>query len=139
MRQSHPVRPLNKYGAPEDLTTDHGWVHSNIQVYGDKIPVLVQAFNTDNPFDALGFTEDDVTRSIAKWSARPCKIDNSYLISWESYLQPPRNFCAYLADKYGLHLMMEYTQPVKPRMPREYFNWHKPIPTYHLPTLPEGV
>jgi hypothetical protein len=131
-RVSTPLRPLNKYGVPDDVATDHGWVHSNIQIFGDQIPDIAKAFKTDNPFDALGYTEEDTTRSIAKWYARPSKLDNSYLVSWESYLQPPREFCKYLAETYSLNLKMEYTQAVKPEMLKEYFNWHKPIPTYHL-------
>lgn len=133
MRQPHPVRPRNKYGAPEDIATDHGWVHSNIQLYGGKIADVMAAFKTDDPFTALGFKEDAVTISIAKWHARPCQVDDSYLISWESYLSAPFSFCEHLANTFDLHVMMEHTLPTKPRMPRHYFNWHKPIPTYHLP------
>lgn len=133
MRISYPIRARNKYGAPDDVTTDHGWVHSNLQIFGTRLPEVAQAFKTDNPFNALNYEEDDVTRSIEKWYARPCKLDNSYLISWESYMHPPVDFCNHLADNYGLHVMMEHTLSSKPLMPRQYFNWHKPIPTYHLP------
>ena len=134
MRNPHPIRPRNKYGAPEDITTEHGWVHSNLLLYGTRLPEISLAFQTDDPFSTLNYKEDSVTQSIAKWYARPCKLDNSYLVSWESYLQPPREFCMHLASTYDLHIMMEYTQAVKPHMPREYFNWHKQVPTYHLPT-----
>jgi hypothetical protein len=125
-----PLRPLNKYGAPEDIATDHGWVHSNLQIFGARVPEIVQAFKTDDPFTALGYREEDTTRSIAKWYARPCKLDDSYLISWESYLHPPREFCNHLATNFNLNIRMEYTQNIKPLMLKEYFNWHKPIPTY---------
>lgn len=138
MRQPYPVRPRNKYGAPDDVTTDHGWIHSNLQIFGSRLPEVAQAFKTDNPFNALNFKEDDVTQSIAKWDARPCKLDDSYLVSWESYLHPPTAFCEHLAQSFNLHVMMEHTLPNKPYMPRQYFNWNKPIPQHHLPKLPEG-
>lgn len=130
MRQPNPVRPRNHYGAPEDITTDHGWVHSNIQVYGAKVPEVSMAFQTDDPFRALGFTEDSVTTSIAKWHARPCQVDDSYLISWESYQHPPYKFCDYLGNGMNLNVMCEYTDPVKPKMHKYYVNWHKPIINY---------
>lgn len=130
MRQPRPVRPRNKYGAPEDVTTDHGWVHSNIQLYGTRTADVATAFKTDDPFKALGFTEDAVTTSIAKWHARPCQVDDSYLISWESYQHPPYKFCDYLANDMNLHVMCEYTQPVSPKMLKYYVNWHKQIPVY---------
>jgi len=133
MRQPYPIRPRNKYGAPEDVAEDHGWTHNNLQIYGTRLSEIHDAFLTDDPFTALGYQEEDITRSIATWYARPCETDDSYLISWESHMEPPRAFCRYLADTYGVHVMMEYSQRIKPRMPREYFNWHKPIPTYHLP------
>lgn len=130
MRQPHPVRPRNKYGAPEDVTTDHGWVHSNIQLYGGKIADVMAAFKTDDPFTALGFKEDAVTISIAKWHARPCQVDDSYLISWESYLAPPIKFCEFLGTELGLSVRCEYTQSANPKMLKHYTNWHKPIPVY---------
>jgi hypothetical protein len=129
-RVSYPIRPLNKYGAPEDVATDHGWVHSNLQIFGTRIPEIVQAFKTDDPFTALGYEEEAITRSIAKWYARPCKIEDSFLISWESHSKPPSEFCNFLATKYNLNIRMEYTQSFKPLMLKEHFNWHKPIPTY---------
>lgn len=131
-RITSPIRPLNKYGMPDDIAQDHGWVHSNIQMYGSRLPEIVSAFATDDPFNALGYDEDDVTISIAKWYTRPCKTDNSYLVSWESYKQPPRQFCTYLASTYDLNIKMEYTLDTKPLMPKEYFNWHKPIPQHHI-------
>ena len=125
-----PLRQLNKYGVPEDIAEDHGWVHSNLQLYGSRIPDVASAFKTDNPFNALGFQEDDTTTSIAKWHARPCQVDDSYLISWESYLQPPYQFCDYLGNTLGLNVMCEYTDPIKPKMHKYYVNWHKPIFNY---------
>lgn len=139
MRQPYPVRPRNKYGAPEDVTTDHGWVHSNIQLYGGRIAEVAAAFKGTDPFASLGYKEDAVTISIAKWHARQCQVDDSYLISWESYKQPPSAFCEHLSTQYNLHVMMEHTLPNKPYMPRQYFNWNKPIPQHYQPKLPEGV
>jgi len=132
MRSPHPVRPRNKYGGAEDLTTDHGWVHSNIKMYGEKVHEVSMAFQTDDPFKALGYKEDAVTTSIAKWHARPCQVDDSYLISWESYTQPPYAFCDYLGTELKLNVRCEYTDPVKPKMHTYYVNWHKAIPTYHI-------
>lgn len=129
-RIPHPVRPRNIYGAPDDLTTDHGWVHSNIQLYGSRIPDVAKAFSTDNPFQSLGYKEDSTTTSIAKWHARQCQVDDSYLISWESYQHPPYKFCDFLGTDLGLNVRCEYTDPVKPKMHKYYVNWHKVIPNY---------
>jgi hypothetical protein len=129
-RTPYPIRPRNKYGGAEDLTTDHGWTHCNLQIYGEHIPQVAQAFDSEDPFAALGYTEDATTRSIEKWYARPCELDDSYLISFECLGFPPIDFVNYMSQTYGLHIMCEYADPVKPKMHKHYANWHKPIPVY---------
>jgi hypothetical protein len=130
MRVPYPIRPRNKYGGAEDLTTDHGWTHCNLQIYGDKVHEISMAFQSDDPFKALGYTEDATTRSIEKWYARPCKNDDSYLISFEVLGFPPIDFLNYLYESYGLSIKCEYTDPVKPKMHKHYVNWTKPIFNY---------
>ena len=70
-RESFPKRQYNSRGGPVDIAT-HKWVHQNLRLYGTAMAVIAEAFATDDPFTALGYTEDQQTRSIAKWYARPC-------------------------------------------------------------------
>lgn len=130
MRVPYPIRPRNKYGGPEDVTTDHGWTHCNLQIYGEHIPLIADAFDQQDPFTALGYPEDSTTRSIEKWHARPCQTDDSYLISFEVLGFPPIDFINYLSHSYGLSIMCEYADPVKPKMHKYYVNWIKPIINY---------
>ena len=88
------------------------------------------AFATDDPFTALGYPEDQFTRSIEKWAARPCQVDDSYLISYETFLEPATDFCDFLASQYGLQVRCEYILPFKIRAKYHYANWKKRVVQY---------
>ena len=78
-RVPFPIRERNWLGGPVDIKNPN-WAHQNLRIYGDAISKVASAFATDDPFTALGYAEDQFTRSIEKWFARPCQVDNSYLI-----------------------------------------------------------
>jgi hypothetical protein len=75
-RTPFPIRERNRLGGPVDIKNPK-WVHQNLQIYGEAIPTIAAAFATDDPFTVLGYPEDPFTRSIEKWSARPCQIDDA--------------------------------------------------------------
>ncbi|MGA1254188.1 MAG: hypothetical protein ACO3WN_10225 [Burkholderiaceae bacterium] len=125
-RTPFPIRERNRLGGPVDIKNPK-WVHQNLQIYGEAIPTIAAAFATDDPFTALGYPEDPFTRSIEKWAARPCQVDDSYLISYETYLEPAKAFCDFLADQYGLQVRCDYTMPGRVRAQRHYANWKKDI------------
>ena len=91
---------------------------------------IAEAFATDDPFTALGYTEDEQTRSIAKWYARPCRVDNSYLISYESHGGAALAFAQFLADQFKLEVECDYTAPVGMKSGKFYANWSRPIYQY---------
>lgn len=128
-RVPFPIRERNWLGGPVDIK-DPKWVHQNLQVYGDAIPKVAAAFATDDPFTALGYAEDQFTRSIEKWSARPCQVDESYLISYETFMEPATAFCDFLASVYGLQVRCEYILPFKIRARYHYANWKKAVKQY---------
>ena len=128
-RTPFPIRERNRPGGPVDIKNPK-WVHQNLQIYGDASPTIAAAFGTDDPFNALGYPEDPFTRSIEKWAARPCQVDDSYLISYETYLEPATAFCDFLAGKYGLQVRCEYILPFKIRAKYRYANWRKVVVTY---------
>ena len=128
-RVPFPVRERNWLGGPVDIK-DPKWVRQNLQIYGEAIPTIAAAFATDDPFAALGFVEDEYTRSIEKWSARPCQVDDSYLISYETFIQPATAFCDFLASAHGLQVRCEYILPFKIRARYYYVNWKKAVKQY---------
>jgi len=128
-RVPFPVRERNWLGGPVDIK-DPKWVHQNLQIYGAVIPTLAAAFATDDPFAVLGYIEDDVTRSVEKWSARPCKVDDSYLISFESHGAPAIAFTDFLGTKYGLEMICEYTAPVGLKSGTHYVNSSRRVEQY---------
>jgi hypothetical protein len=128
-RVPFPVRERNRLGGPVDVKNPQ-WVHQNLQIYGDAIAKVAEAFSTDDPFAVLGFVEDEYTRSIEKWSARPCQVDDSYLISYETYQQPALAFCEFLATVYGLQVCCECSLPFKPKSQMHYMNWKRDIAVY---------
>jgi hypothetical protein len=128
-RVSFPIRERNWLGGAVDIK-DPKWVHQNLQIYGEAIPTIAAAFGTDDPFTELGYSEDPFTRSIEKWAARPCQVDNSYLISYETFMEPATAFCDFLASAYGLQVRCEYILPFKIRARYHYANWKKAVVTY---------
>lgn len=128
-RIPYPIRERNWLGGPIDIKNPK-WVHQNLQIYGAEIPALRSAFVTEDPFAALGYEEDEQTRSIEKWSARPCQVDDSYLISYETYRAPALAFVDFLAAKLGLEIKCEYFAPVGLKSGTHYANWRKPRPRY---------
>jgi hypothetical protein len=128
-RVPFPIRERNWLGGPVDIK-DPKWVHQNLQIYGEAIPTIAVAFSTDDPFTALGYAEDEFTKSIEKWSARPCQVDESYLISYETFMEPATAFCDFLASAYGLQFRCEYILPFKVRARYYYANWKKAVKQY---------
>ena len=128
-RTPFPIRERNWLGGPVDVKNPK-WVHQNLQIYGEEIPTIAAAFGTDDPFAALGYQEDPFTRSIEKWAARPCQVDDSYLISYETFLEPATDFCDFLANQYGLQVRCEYILPFKIRAKYHYANWKKRVVKY---------
>lgn len=128
-RTPFPIRERNWLGGPVDIKS-HKWVHQNLRIYGAAIPTIAAAFATQDPFKILGYVEDDVTRSIEKWSARPCKVDESYLISFESHAAAAIAFVDFLAAKYALEVCCEYSAPVGLRSGVHYANWKRRIEKY---------
>ena len=128
-RESFPKRQYNSRGGPVDIA-NHKWVHQNLRLYGTAMAVIAEAFATDDPFTALGYTEDQQTRSIAKWYARPCRVDNSYLISYESHGGAALAFAQFLADQFELEVECDYTAPVGMKSGKFYANWSRPIYQY---------
>jgi len=128
-RVPFPVRERNRLGGPVDVKNPQ-WVHQNLKIYGDAIAKVAEAFSTDDPFAALGFVEDEYTRSIEKWSARPYQVDESYLISYETYQQPALAFCDFLANALGLQVRCTYTMPGRVRAQRHYANWKREIAAF---------
>jgi len=124
-----PIRERNWLGGPVDIK-DPKWVHQNLQIYGDVISRIAAAFTKDDPFAALGYAEDQFTKSIEKWSARPCQVDDSYLISYETFMKPATTFCDFLASSYGLQVRCEYILPLKIRARYHYANWKKAVKQY---------
>lgn len=128
-RVPFPIRERNWLGGPVDIK-DPKWVHQNLQIYGEAIPTIAAAFGTDDPFTELGYPEDPFTRSIEKWAARPCQVDDSYLISYETFMKPATAFCDFLASVYGLQVRCEYILPFKIRARYHYANWKKSVKQY---------
>jgi hypothetical protein len=128
-RTPFPIRERNRLGGPVDVKSPK-WVHQNLQIYGQAIPTIETAFGTDDPFTALGYPEDSFTRSIEKWSARPCQVDDSYLISYETYLEPATAFCDFLASQYALQVCCESIRPFKTRAKYHHANWKKRVVQY---------
>jgi len=128
-RVPFPIRERNWLGGPVDIK-DPKWVHQNLQIYGEAIPTIAAAFGTDDPFTELGYPEDPFTRSIEKWAARPCQVDDSYLISYETFMEPATAFCDFLASAYGLQVRCEYILPFKIRARYHYVNWKKAVKQY---------
>ena len=128
-RESFPKRQYNSRGGPVDIA-NHKWVHQNLRLYGTAMAVIAEAFATDDPFTALGYTEDEQTRSIAKWYARPCQVDDSYLISYESHGGAALAFAQFLADQFKLEVECDYTAPVGMKSGKFYANWSRPIYQY---------
>ena len=128
-RTPFPIRERNWLGGPVDVKNPK-WVHQNLQIYGQAILTIAAAFGTDDPFTALGYPEDPLTRSIEKWAARPCQVDDSYLISYETFLEPATDFCDFLASQYGLQVRCEYILPFKIRAKYHYANWKKRVVQY---------
>jgi hypothetical protein len=123
------IRERNWLGGPVDIK-DPKWVHQNLQIYGDAISRVAEAFATNDPFMALGYAEDQFTKSIEKWSARPCQVDESYLISYETFMAPATDFCDFLASVYELQVRCEYILPFKIRARYHYANWNKRVVHY---------
>ena len=128
-RVPFPIRERNWLGGPVDIK-DPKWVHQNLQIYGDAISRVAAAFATDDPFTVLGYTEDQFTISIEKWFARPFQVDDSYLISYETFMEPATAFCDFLASVYGLQVRCEYILPFKIRARYHYANWKKAVKQY---------
>jgi hypothetical protein len=128
-RTPFPIRERNWLGGSVDVKNPK-WVHQNLQIYGYAIPTIATAFGTGDPFTALGYPEDPFTRSIEKWAARPCQVDDSYLISYETFLEPATDFCDFLASQYGLQVRCEYILPFKIRAKYHYANWKKRVVQY---------
>jgi hypothetical protein len=128
-RTPFPIRERNWLGGPVDVKNPK-WVHQNLQIFGEAIPTITAAFGTADPFTALGYPEDPFTRSIEKWAARPCQVDDSYLISYETFLEPATDFCDFLANQYGLQVRCEYILPFKIRAKYHYANWKKRVVQY---------
>jgi hypothetical protein len=128
-RESFPKRQYNSRGGPVDIA-NHKWVHQNLQLYGDATTLVAKAFSTDDPFAALGYAEDIQTRSIAKWYARPCQVDTSYLISFESHGGAALAFAQFLADQLKLEVECDYMAPVGMKSGKFYANWSRPIYQY---------
>ena len=128
-RVPFPIRERNWLGGPIDIK-DPKWAHQNLRIYGDAISKVASAFSTDDPFTALGYAEDQFTRSIEKWFARPCQVDNSYLISYETFMEPATAFCDFLARVYGLQVRCEYILPFKTWARYHYANWEKAVKQY---------
>ena len=128
-RTPFPIRERNWLGGPVDVKNPK-WVHQNLQMYGEEISRVAAAFITDDPFTALGYAEDQFTRSIEKWSARLCQVDDSYLVSYETFMEPATAFCDFLASAYGLEVRCEYILPFKPRARYHYANWKKAVKRY---------
>jgi len=74
-RVPFPIRERNWLGGPIDIK-DPKWAHQNLRIYGDAISKVASAFSTDDPFTALGYAEDQFTRSIEKWSARKSSLEH---------------------------------------------------------------
>jgi len=123
-RTPFPIRERNWLGGPADVKNPK-WVHQNLQLYGQTIATIAAAFATNDPFAALGYQEDEFTHSIEKWFARPCQIDDSYLISYETFLVPATTFCDFLATHYLLQVRCEYMLPFKIQARYHYANWNK--------------
>ena len=128
-RDSFPKRQYNSRGGPIDIA-NHKWVHQNLRLYGTAIKAIAEAFQSDDPFKALGYVEDEQTRSIAKWYARPCQVDASYLISFESHGGPALAFAQFLADKLMLEVECDYTAPVGMKSGKFYANWSRLVYEY---------
>lgn len=128
-RVPFPIRERNWLGGPVDIK-DPKWVHQNLQIYGDAISRVAAAFATDDPFTVLGYTEDQFTISIEKWFARPFQVDDSYLISYETFMEPATAFCDFLASVYGLQVRCEYILRFKIRARYHYANWKKAVKHY---------
>ena len=128
-RAPFPIRERNWLGGPVDVKNPQ-WVHQNLQIYGEAIPKVAAAFATDDPFAALGFVEDEYTRSIEKWSARLCQVNDSYLISYETFMEPATTFCDFLASSYGLQVRCEYILPFKDPGAYQYANWKNAVVMY---------
>jgi hypothetical protein len=128
-RTPFPIRERNWLGGPVDVKNSK-WVHQNLHIYGAGIPTIAAAFATDDPFDMLGYVEDDVTKSIEKWSARPCRVDDSYLISFESFAAAAVAFVDFLALEYELEVCCEYSAPVGLRSGVHYANWRRRVEKY---------
>ena len=128
-RVPFPIRERNWLGGPIDIK-DPKWAHQNLQIYGEAIPTIAAAFGTDDPFTKLGYPEDPFTRSIEKWAARPCQVDDSHLISYETFMEPAAAFCDFLASVYGLQSRCEYILPFKIRARYHYANWKKSVKQY---------
>lgn len=100
----HPyARVRNIYGAPVDIKT-HDWGHSNVKFVGtpEQYKDIKVAFSTTaNPWKALGF-EDDVTRTISRWTYRDCPVahrdGHSLWVSFESLHSPPTEFLQHVAN-----------------------------------------
>ena len=128
-RTPFPIRERNWLGGPVDIK-DPKWVHQNLQLYGQAIALVARAFATDDPFSVLGYPEDAFTKSIEKWFARPCQVDDSYLISYETFKEPATAFCDFLASAYGLEVRCEYILPFNIRARYHYANWKKAVVRY---------
>lgn len=128
-RTPFPLRERNWLGGPVDVKNPK-WVHQNLQIYGDAIPTIAAAFATEDPFTELGYAEDSFTRSIEKWMARSCQVDDSYLISYETHLSPATAFCNFLAGQYELQVRCEYILPFQIRARYHYANWQKRVVRY---------
>lgn len=128
-RVPFPIRERNWLGGPVDIKNPN-WAHQNLRIYGDAISKVASAFATDDPFTALGYAEDQFTRSIERWSARPCQVDHSYLISYETFIEPAKAFCDFLASVYELQVRCEYILPFKIRPRYHYVNWKKVVKQY---------
>ena len=128
-RTPFPIRERNWLGGPVDIKT-HEWVHQNLQLYGDAIQKVAAAFATEDPFAVLGYVEDQFTRSIEKWAARPCQVDDSYLVSYETFMEPATAFCDFLASAHGLEVCCEFILPFKGRARYHYANWKKKVVLY---------
>jgi len=128
-RTPYPIRERNWLGGPTDIK-DPKWVHQNLQIYGDAIPLVAAAFATDDPFTVLNYPEDTFTKSIEKWFARPCQVNDSYLISYETFMEPATAFCDFLAKSHGLQVRCEYILPFQIRARYYYANWKKAVVRY---------
>ncbi len=130
-RIPYPIRERNWLGGPVDIKNPK-WVHQNLQLVGQAIPQVADAFALEDPFTALGFKEDATTQSIEKWVARPCQVDDSYLISYETFIAPATAFCDFLATNLGLEVRCEYIMPFEIKARYYYANWKRPIRRYDL-------